>query len=137
MNRTFRQKTYRLLLASTLALVMTMTAGCSRLDQLINLPAPGASAGTRLGDEAVARRVRAALLGNATLAELDIAVSAVNGDVRLSGFLDTQAQIEQAIKLTRGVGGAIAIHDELRLRRPEDLPSPKGTSVPARAIGES
>lgn len=131
MNSPFRVKTHPLplLLATSFALVMSTAAGCSRLGELAALPPPGTSVGTVLGDKAVANEVRAVLLGNAALRGFDIAVSAVNGDVRLSGHVDTQTRIDQAIKLARSVDGVHTIHDELRIARVEGMAVPTGTRI--------
>lgn len=131
MNSPFRLKVHPLplLLATMVALAMATAAGCSRLDELTNLPPAGTTAGTLLGDKAVASKVRAALLGNAALRNFDITVSAVNGDVRLSGLVDTQSRIDQAIKLARSVDGVHTIHDELRIVRWGGIAVPTGTFV--------
>lgn len=122
---------------ATIALVVAMAAACSKLDQITTLPPPGTSAGTLQGDKAVASKVRAALLNNAVLSDFDITVSAVNGDVRLRGFVDTQAHIDQAIKLARGVDGVHAIHDELRIAQAEELAATTGTSIHTRSFKET
>lgn len=133
MNSPFHLKTHPLpsLLVTTLALVMATASGCSKLT---SLPPAGTSVGTLLGDKAVASKVRAALLGNAALRDFDIAVSAVNGDVRLSGLVDTQARIDQAIKLARSVDGVHTIHDELRIARVGEMAVPTGTFVNTHAF---
>lgn len=130
MNRPIHLKTHSLpwLLATTFALAIAMAAGCSRLGDLAALPPPGTSAGTALGDKAVASKVSAALAGDAAIRDFDIAVSAINGDVRLRGLVDTPARIDRAIRLARGVDGVHTIHDELRLAGEGDMAVPTGTS---------
>lgn len=138
MNNTFHVKTHPvpLFLATTFAVLMLTSSGCSKLDELAALPPPGTSVGTPMGDKAVANQVKASLLGNAALRGIDIAVSAVNGDVRLSGLVDTQAQIDQAIKLARSVEGVHTIHDELRIARPGEMAVPTGIALHTQALGE-
>jgi hyperosmotically inducible periplasmic protein len=93
---------------------MTMSlAGCYKLQGLVDLPQPGTSAGTVAGDQAVTKRVQAALLGNADLKNLDIAVAVRKGDARLTGRVARQAQIDEAVSRARGVEGVHSIHNEL------------------------
>ena len=41
----------------------------------------------------------------------------LKGDVRLTGVLETQQQIDEALRLARAAEGAHTIHDELSLKR--------------------
>ena len=70
-----------------------------------------------MGDAAVSEHVRTALQRNDQLRGFNIAVETINGDVRLNGILDTQAQIDEVIKIARGSEGAHTIHDELTLKQ--------------------
>jgi osmotically-inducible protein OsmY len=47
----------------------------------------------------------------------DISVTTLKGDVRLNGQLDSQAQIDEAIKIARAADGAHTIHDELTIKK--------------------
>ena len=60
--------------------------------------------------------VKTALLQNESLKGFDISVVTLKGDVRLIGVLDSQAQIDEAIKIARASDGAHTIHDELTIR---------------------
>jgi len=51
------------------------------------------------------------------LAGLDIAVVTTKGDVRLTGALESQAQIDTALGATRAAEGAQTIHNELTVRQ--------------------
>jgi osmotically-inducible protein OsmY len=87
----------------------------------VGLPEPQATNpaddGGHLADRAVMANVQAALDQAASLQGLDITVATLKGDARLTGVVDSQAQIKEAIRLARSAPGVHAIHDELALRR--------------------
>ncbi len=68
-------------------------------------------------DASVTAKVKAALHGDTNLNRFDIEVATRNGDVRLTGLVDNQRQIDQVIELARSIDGAHSIHDELGLRK--------------------
>ena len=63
------------------------------------------------------QHVKTALLQNESLKGFDIAVVTLKGDVRLTGQLENQAQIDQVIKIARASESAHTIHDELTLKK--------------------
>jgi hyperosmotically inducible periplasmic protein len=97
----------RILIAASICATLSVNAGCSK--------SPGAA--PHVGDAAVSEHVRAALQRNDQLRGFNIEVETINGDVRLNGILDTQAQIDEVIKIARGSDGAHTIHDELTLKQ--------------------
>lgn len=68
-------------------------------------------------DADVTENVKKALQGEPTLNGFDISVTTRKGDVRLIGVVDTQMQIDTAIKLTRGADGFHTIHNELTTKK--------------------
>jgi len=58
-----------------------------------------------------------ALQQNDSLKAFDIGVVTLKGDVRLSGMLDSQAQIDEALRIARAADGAHAVHDELTIKK--------------------
>lgn len=64
----------------------------------------------------VASNVKTALMKDASVGVFDITVIVSNGDVRLSGFVDNAAQLEQALNLARSVEGVRSVHNELKIR---------------------
>lgn len=95
-----------LIITSVYATLIAITS-CSKSPQL----AP------HVEDAAVSEHVKTALQRNDQLRGFDITVETIKGDVRLNGILDTQAQIDEAIKIARGSDGAHTIHDELTLKK--------------------
>jgi hyperosmotically inducible protein len=69
-----------------------------------------------ISDANISHDVKTALLGDEELKNIDITVVSTKGDVLLTGVLNNQSQINQAIGITRAVVGFKTVHDELTLR---------------------
>ncbi|SHK67145.1 BON domain-containing protein [Marinobacter antarcticus] len=70
-----------------------------------------------VADADVTKNVKKALQGDVALNGFDINVTTRKGDVRLVGVLDTQRQIDTAIKLTQGADGFHTLNNELTLKK--------------------
>jgi osmotically-inducible protein OsmY len=79
-------------------------------------PATTASVGN-VSDIDVTEHVKTALGQSESLKGLDINVVTLKGDVRLKGVLNSQAQVDEAIKIARASDGAHAVHDELTIKK--------------------
>lgn len=90
-----------------LCLSLGVMYGCSK-------PPPAAP---QVSDLDVTEHVKTALKQDDALKGFDIAVVTQKGDVRLTGVLDSQAQVDAALKLARAAEGAHSIHDELTLKK--------------------
>lgn len=109
-------KRFGFLLAAALATAL-LVGGCSKSPQAAaSLPAASAAAGN-VSDVDVTEHVKTALQQNESLKGFDIVVVTLKGDVRLSGMLDNQAQIDEAIRIARASGGAHSVHDELTIKK--------------------
>jgi hyperosmotically inducible periplasmic protein len=98
----------RPLRAATFVLALATLAACSKA------PDPPAA---NVSDIDITEHVTTALLQAESLKGQDITVVTLKGDVRLTGVLDTQAQIDEALRITRAAEGAHTVHDELTLRK--------------------
>jgi osmotically-inducible protein OsmY len=92
-------------LSVTLATVM----GCAA-----NLPQE--SAGEYIDDAVITTKVKAAILDQPPLKSSEIHVETLQGTVYLSGFVASQATIDQAGELALRVNGVRSVRNELRLR---------------------
>jgi len=61
--------------------------------------------------------VKSALLAAPDINMYDIAVESTKGDVKLTGLLGTQAQIDETIRLVKLVNGVKAVHNELAIKQ--------------------
>jgi osmotically-inducible protein OsmY len=100
-----------LALAGLLAMAL---AGCGK-----SPPGPAQVPQTTVNtsDADVTTNVQTALLGDDQLKGLNIAVVTLKGDVRLTGVVDSQAQIDRALVVARAADGMHTIHDELTLKK--------------------
>src|SRR5262245_39050036 len=55
------------------------------------------SLGTAIDDSGIAMRIKSAFVADPEVKSLDITVEARKGEVQLSGFVDSQAQIDRAV----------------------------------------
>jgi hyperosmotically inducible protein len=65
----------------------------------------------------VTARVKTALLGDERVKSLDIKVITRKGDAQLSGFVDSQHQIDYAVEIAGAVKGVHTVHNELRIKK--------------------
>jgi osmotically-inducible protein OsmY len=101
-------------LVAVAVLAATLAGGCSKP----TLPAADAgtsSAAVNVSDIDVTEHVKTALRQAPSLKGTDITVVTSKGDVRLTGMLDNQAQIDDAVRIARAADGAHTIHDELTI----------------------
>ena len=72
---------------------------------------------TQTADVDVTTNVQTALLRDDQLKGLTITVVTLKGDVRLTGVVDSQSQIDRALVVARAADGMHTIHDELTLKK--------------------
>jgi osmotically-inducible protein OsmY len=105
------------LAGTAIAAMSILLAACSKAPESVVAPSATASASGNVVDADVTTAVRTALLDSAILKSFDINVVTLKGDVRLVGKVDTQAQIDEAIKVARASAGVHTIHNELTLQK--------------------
>ena len=64
-------------------------------------------------DSAITTKVKTALLAEKDINSFDIKVSTFKGTVQLSGFVNSQWQIDKAMQVTRTVDGVVSIKNDL------------------------
>ena len=80
-------------------------AGCS-----------GETAGEYVDDSVISNTVRAKLLDDSDLNLFQIDVTTLQGEVQLSGFVDSEAAKERAGRVAAGVDGVKEVHNNLVVR---------------------
>ena len=73
--------------------------------------------GNTVDDGIITAKVKSALLADPNVKSFDIAVVTRKGEVQLSGFVDSQAQIDQAIDLARKVEGVASVGNEMSIKK--------------------
>jgi hyperosmotically inducible protein len=137
----------RLVLGATLAAALCVVfAGCSRQEEQAAQTAPAGQAattpepaaapqaataaeaatatrpatttvGTEIDDSVITTKVKAALLADPDVKSFDIAVETHKGEVQLSGFVDSQEQIDQAIAVARKVDGVTSVGNAMSIKK--------------------
>jgi osmotically-inducible protein OsmY len=95
--------------AAVLAVTLVSAVGCSstRTQE---------STGEYSDDVMITSKVKAAILGEATLKSAEINVETFKGVVQLSGFVSSQAAINKAVEVTRAVSGVKSVKNDMRIK---------------------
>ena len=72
--------------------------------------------GEYVDDTVITAKVKAAILDEPTLKSAEINVETFKGVVQLSGFVRSQADINKAVAVARGVGGVTSVKNDMRLK---------------------
>lgn len=72
--------------------------------------------GNFMDDSAITAKVKAALVDHKDIKSTDISVKTEKKVVTLSGFVESQAQAEQAVTVAKGVQGVASVSDKLHVR---------------------
>lgn len=74
------------------------------------------STGEYIDDASLTAKVKTALIEDKDVKALDVNVETFRGTVQLSGFADSQAQIDRAVVVTKGVKGVKEVKNSLRVK---------------------
>jgi len=74
------------------------------------------SASSAIDDSIITTKVKTALLGDADIKGTDINVETRQGEVMLSGFANSKAQVDKAIKLAGAVEGVKKVTDKTAVK---------------------
>lgn len=89
----------------TLALLFSL--GCA------STPAKEGS-GEYVDDSVITTKVKAAIFNEPTLKSAEINVETFKGVVQLSGFVNSQSDINKAVEVARGVNGVQSVKNDMR-----------------------
>jgi hyperosmotically inducible protein len=99
----------------TACAMLVTVSGCSNSNQASDA-APRTTIGTEIDDSVIVGKVRSALLSTEDIKSYDIKVTANKGIVMLSGFVDSQAQVNHGINVASAVEGVKSIDNKLSLK---------------------
>ena len=72
--------------------------------------------GEYIDDSVITTKVKAAILNEPSLKSSEINVETFKGVVQLSGFVNSQADINKAVQITRTVKGVKSVTNSMRLK---------------------
>ena len=91
--------------------------GVQAVDNGITLRTGAETAGNKLDDVVLTTKVKSALVADAAIKSAQIGVVVRKGEVQLSGFVDTQSQIDQAIAVAKSVDGVNGVGNEMSVKK--------------------
>jgi osmotically-inducible protein OsmY len=91
------------------ALAMTAMVGCAST-------ATQESTGQYVDDTAITAKVKAAIFNEPTLKSAEINVETFKGRVQLSGFVNSQGDINKTVAVTQAVTGVTSVKNDMRLK---------------------
>ena len=72
--------------------------------------------GEYVDDSVITTKVKAAIFNDSTLKVNEINVETFKGVVQLSGFVSSQANIDKAVEVARGVAGVKSVKNDMKLK---------------------
>ncbi|ACC74962.1 BON domain-containing protein [Paraburkholderia phymatum] len=107
--------TSRLLIVAALAFpAVVLMNGCK--SATTTTPSQNAQGANATDDAALAVRVKQSLAADPELKSLPMSVATYKGVVQLSGYVDSEGQMQKALAVTRGVPGVLSVSNDLHLR---------------------
>lgn len=94
-----------------------IVAGCDKREESRTVSAPVASVETALEDDIISTKIRSGLLADPAVKGLDPKVETREGIVQLSGFVESQAQMDRIIEIARGVAGVKNVENKMNIRK--------------------
>jgi osmotically-inducible protein OsmY len=99
----------RLMSAFFMVFTLLIVAGCASTPKQ-------EGAGEYVDDSVLTGKVKAAILNEPTLSSAEINVETFKGEVQLSGFVNSRADISKAIEVARAVNGVRVVKNDMRLK---------------------
>lgn len=72
--------------------------------------------GEYIDDTVITTKAKAAIFNEASLKSSEINVETFKGVVQLSGFVNSQADIDKAVEVARGVKGVTSVKNDMRIK---------------------
>ncbi len=91
--------------------------GVSGVDNKVALKGSATTIGNKVDDGIVTAQVRAALLADEKVKSSDIGVVTRKGEVQLSGFVDSQSQMDRATLVAGGIAGVSRVANEMSIKK--------------------
>lgn len=92
-----------------LAVALVSVVGCASTAQK-------QGTGEYVDDAAITTKVKAAIFNEPSLKSLEIKVDTFKGTVQLSGFVNSQADINKAVEVARSIKGVVSVKNDMRLK---------------------
>jgi hyperosmotically inducible periplasmic protein len=120
----------------TLAILVSTIAAAACRDRTAEVPPAGTAGLTQRSDAELRTDVQARFYADSTVRGSDLAVSADNRIVTLSGTVPDEASKQRALEIARGVDGVARVDDRIVVQAvpaPAAAPTPRQPALPAEA----
>jgi len=91
--------------------------GVVSVDNGISLKSGSTTVGNAVDDGIITTQVKSALLADPNVKSFDIAVVTRKGEVQLSGFVNSQSQIDQAVAIASKVSGVTGVVNQMSVKK--------------------
>ena len=91
--------------------------GVKAVDNKVSLKSGTTTVGNKVDDSVITTRVKAALLADSNIKSLDITVVTRKTEVKLSGFVNNQVQIDRALEVARGIEGVTQVSNDMSIKK--------------------
>lgn len=102
-------KSYKIISSIFIAAMLAVTMGCASETKK-------STTGEYIDDSVITTKVKAAIFNEPTLKSAEINVETFKGAVQLSGFVNSQTDINKAVSITRSVNGVTSVKNDMRLK---------------------
>jgi hyperosmotically inducible protein len=102
-------KLSKTLTAAMLAITLVSVVGCASSSKQ-------SGTGEYVDDAVITTKVKAAVFNEPTLKSAEINVETFKGVVQMSGFVNSQSDINKAVSLARSVDGVVSVKNDMRLK---------------------
>lgn len=102
---------------SLLSAAAVFGAGCDNGRKTTAGSAPNTTAGTTVDDSIITTKIKSGLLADPVVNGLDPEIETHNGTVQLSGSVETQAQMDRVVEITRSVNGVTNVENKMKIRK--------------------
>jgi len=72
--------------------------------------------GEYIDDTVITTKVKTAMISESSLKASEINVETFKGVVQLSGFVNSQADIDLAVRVAKGIGGVKSVKNDMRVK---------------------
>lgn len=105
----YSMKYYNKFAAVFLAILVASLVGCASTDTQ-------EGTGEYIDNAVITTKVKAAIFNEPTLKSFEIKVETFKGTVQLSGFVNSQADIDKAVEVVRLVKGVKSVKNDMQLK---------------------
>ena len=115
MKTDYKKQTSLVLSLLFAALLSTGLIACNRSTDKPN-PNASVTMGTEIDDAVLTSKVRSAMVADEYVKSLDVKVETFKAEVMLSGFVETQAQMDRSVEVAKSVQGVRSVNNKLSLK---------------------